>query len=758
MSAEPSEAPVSLDPQVDIYHRQAQQAQVENNYGLAISLYEQAIQHHPENRSSYWHLGLMLLFQAQEAEAQTTWLMAMVEGEPDQIVQWTAELLQVLETAAAQQTQLQNYGLAWSIRQHMREIAPESGDNLLHLLGLSAQQGTLNGDEIADLGIVPLLQTGPSPGMDASFLLQVLESTLAMPAHPIMMEFTLAILPHITDPVACDLVLIKSTLKLASEQKQPQLAASLLEHYVDLAANRVDILPHLAALYQQAGDYERSITVARELLELAPTLVGKIIANYLLLRSLMEAGGLWHEAETALAYHKVLFSQLFQEQPQDISPDNTLTLLNTGFFLPYFHDDLPTHRSLQNQLAQICQLNVRRFGGPEIAPFRQGIAARHAALASLAVPTTKRLKIGYLSHCLGRHSVGWLARWLLQHHDRDQFQLHGYFLKEFTNDGLHDWYLNQVDKVCRVGTDCEAGTLALAAQIYQDEIDILVDLDSITSHNTCDLLTLKPAPIQVTWLGWDASGLDTIDYFLADPYVLPDTAQAHYTEKIWRLPHTYVAVDGFEVGVPNVRRENLQIPSDAVIFLSAQAPYKRHPEAIRLQLQIIREVPNSYFLVKSPGNPASLQSFFVALAAEMGVNPDRLRFLPSVRAEEIHRANLSIADVVLDTFPYNGATTTLETLWMGVPLVTRVGQQFASRNSYTMLKNVGIEEGIAWTDAEYVEWGVRLGTDAMLRRQVANKLWRSRQTAPLWNAAAFTHEVEQAYQEMWRIYQQKSEP
>ncbi len=134
MSAEPSEAPGSFYPRVDIYHRQAQQAQVENNYGLAISLYEQAIQHHPENRSSYWHLGLMLLFQAQEAEAQTTWLMAMVDGEPDQIAQWTAELLQVLETAAEQQIQLQNYGLAWSIRQHMREIAPESGDNLLRIL------------------------------------------------------------------------------------------------------------------------------------------------------------------------------------------------------------------------------------------------------------------------------------------------------------------------------------------------------------------------------------------------------------------------------------------------------------------------------------------------------------------------------------------------------------------------------------------------------------------------------------------------
>lgn len=104
---------------------------------------------------------------------------------------------------------------------------------------------------------------------------------------------------------------------------------------------------------------------------------------------------------------------------------------------------------------------------------------------------------------------------------------------------------------------------------------------------------------------------------------------------------------------------------------------------------------------------------------------------------------------MLDTFPYNGATTTLETLWMGIPLVTRMGEQFAARNSYTMLKNVGVEEGIAWTDEEYVEWGIRLGTDAVLRQQVREKLRQSRQTSPLWNAAQFTREMERAYEQMW---------
>jgi len=129
-----------------------------------------------------------------------------------------------------------------------------------------------------------------------------------------------------------------------------------------------------------------------------------------------------------------------------------------------------------------------------------------------------------------------------------------------------------------------------------------------------------------------------------------------------------------------------------------------------------------------------------------------LRFLPEVALEGVHRANLGIADVVLDTYPYNGATTTLETLWMGIPLVTRVGEQFAARNSYTMMMNVGVTEGIAWTDEEYVEWGIRLGKYPDLRQQIAWKLRQSRQTSPLWNAKHFTKEMEKAYEQMWQIY------
>jgi len=230
---------------------------------------------------------------------------------------------------------------------------------------------------------------------------------------------------------------------------------------------------------------------------------------------------------------------------------------------------------------------------------------------------------------------------------------------------MQQWYISKSDKAYKLGIS----GIEAAEKIYEDEIDILIDLDSITMNTSCEVMAIKPAPVQVSWLGWDASGVPNADYYIADNYVLPESAQDYYAEKIWRLPETYVAVDGFEVGVPTVRRDSLDIPSDAVIYYCSQMGYKYNPNTARLQMQIIKSVPNSYFVTKWFAEQESLKNFFIQIAESEGLSADRLRFLPYAASEAVHRANLGIADVVLDTYPYNGATTTLETLWMCIPLV-----------------------------------------------------------------------------------------
>ncbi len=733
------------------WQEQGYQFLLRGKYNQASALYEQAITAEPEVKSHYWYLGLVLLLQGQETEAQTTWLMAIMEGEPSQVDEWTEELKQVLQSEATRREDLGENAVAEAIRKHIRELDSTNIDNSLHLAQLAIKQKTYIGDELNDLGIIELLQSEPLVKVDLELLLDVLQNVLCYaPWHTSSLKLAEACLPYIHSEKIRSVflnTLLIAGVDIAYAQKQPGVAAQFLELGLRLDAKNTEFLRHLATCYQNSERYEQGIETAKLLYSFSESLPDKATANHVILRGLMSAGGHWQEADAACQQQNALLTSLVEEKPIPLDSLTISRLLNSNFFVPYFRDEPREFRQLQNQLAEFCQANTEIQAKEKVEKYRQ----RHLDRQGRGI-TQKPLKIGYLSYCLRQHSVGWLARWLFRHHDRDRFQIYAYFVAcNPVYDPLHEWYLSQVNQAYNLSSKEE-----IAEQIFQDEIDILIDLDSLTLDVSYQVVALKPAPIQVTWLGWDASGIPAVDYFIADPYVLPDSAQEYYSEKIWRLPQTYIAVDGFEVDVPTLRREELNIESDAVVYLSAQRGFKRNPETARLQMKILKEVPNSYFLIKGGADEASIKSLFTQLADEEGVDGNRLRFLKGDLTESIHRANLGIADVVLDTYPYNGATTTLETLWMCIPLVTRVGEQFAARNSYTMMINAGITEGIAWTDEEYIQWGVRLGKDEALRQTISWKLRQSRKTAPLWNGKQFTREMEKAYEQMWQRYAETS--
>lgn len=724
---------------------QAYRYLIQNEIDKAVEFYEQAVESCPEVKSNYWYLGLLLLLHEQEAEAQTFWLMTMAEGTAPEIEQWTADLLDVLRTEAERREQLADYAPAWLIRQHMREIYPDQLDNLLRLTQLSLHLGKFNSEILQEFQLISALQFTSINDVDAELLSDVLNSVLKIASpDPIILEFTKTCLPFISNISALRRILLSAAFRFGHLLRQPQVSASLLEQYLALHPDDVEVLGNLAIFYQDSGQYDRGIRTAQQRYDLVESSAEKIFSSHLLLRGLLSAGGYWNEAVNAAQRHKKLLAVLQLTDLSQLALGHTTRLFNSAYYLPYFDDNPQFTRTLQNHVVRLASENIRQNTKLNFNS--------HLQKPSIA-SSDRRLKVGYLSHCLCSHSVGWLARWLIQNHNRDRVELYAYFINYRSQDWLQDWYASQVDHPYCVGIDGTESRSDIADRIYQDEIDILVDLDSITLDVTCEVLALKPAPIQVTWLGWDASGLPSVDYYIADPYVLPEAAQSYYTEKIWRLPQTYIAVEGFEVDVPTLRRDQLGIPSDAVIYLSTQKGYKRHRETAKLQMQIIQAVPNSYFLIKGFADQKSIQTFFFEIAEEVGVSRDRIRFLPDAISESVHRANLAIADVVLDTYPYNGATTTLETLWMGIPLVTRVGEQFAARNSYTMMVNAGITEGIAWSDDEYVEWGVRLGKNTALRQKIHWDLLRSRQTAPLWNAKQFARDMEDAYHQMWEIHQ-----
>jgi len=722
------------------YSEKAYKCLITGNYSQAVNLWEQAVELEPNVKTHYWYLGLGLLLQGQEVEAQTAWLMGMSDGKSEEVEQWTEELIQVLQTEAQRQEKLPDYTVAWAIRQHLWEINPSDINNILCLMYLGINLDRLSDEDLNNWNAIELLSSQLPDRVNRQLLWQVLKSLLDFaPVHPLSLEFTKACLPYVQELETFLNIIVPASIKVAHTTKQPAAAASLLELGLQLNPEDTSILLYISGFYQNASMYIKGIETARLCYSLVKTLTGKIRANYMLLRALMSASGYWEEFCSVLEEQESLLSTLIAEAPTPLEQVKVVLLLNAPYFRPYFQDNPQKNREIQNKLMQFCYDRIQENLCETVQRYRQRETSKR----------TKLQKIGYLSNCLCRHSVGWLARGLFQHHNRDRFEIYGYFVnyKQIT-DSIQNWYVQNVSHAYKGGIY----GLEIAEKIYEDEIDILIDLDSITMDISCEILALKPAPIQATWLGWDASGLPSIDYFIADPYVLPKFAQEYYTEGIWRLPQTYIAVDGFEVGIPTLRRDSLDIPNDAIIYLSAQKGYKRHPDTARLQMKIIKAVPSSYFLIKGAAEGEAVKSFFTEIAEEEGVDATRLRFLDLDPSEAVHRANLAIADVVLDTYPYNGATTTLETLWMGIPLVTRVGEQFAARNSYTMMINAGIIEGIAWTDQEYIEWGIRLGEDKALRQQVVWKLRQSRQTAPLWNAQQFAREMESAYEQMWAKY------
>ncbi|MBE9007171.1 O-linked N-acetylglucosamine transferase, SPINDLY family protein [Fortiea sp. LEGE XX443] len=733
---------------LDELNEKAYKYLVQENYYQATQIYELLIDIEPNIKSYYWYLGLLLLLQKQEAEAQTTWLMAMMEGEESDTVQWTEQLKVVLNQEALRQESIEDYGNAVLLRQHIKELCPTDITNLLRLIQLQIKQENYTGEELTDFGILKILQSEPPVAVECELLITVLDNVLNYaPLYLSSQELVKACVTYIHEQQQANTfihILVKSAIKIGYAQKQPAIAASILEICLSLDPNNREILFYITGLYFAYSKYSKGIETAKLSYFLSTELADQIFANNLILRGLVSSGGTnWQAACEAWQKHELLLEELKELNPTNLNSLQISRLFNTDYFTPYFQDKPQLYRKLRNSLSKVCQANIENYAQESIEKFQQRYIQQQKILNS-----EKTLKIGYLSHCFQSHSVGWLARWLIKHHDRDRFQINGYFIScDPAFDPLHEWYLDHFTYSYKSSIP-----EALTEQISQDEIDILIDLDSITLDLTCGIMAVKPAPVQVTWLGWDASGIPAIDYFIADPYVLPESADEYYSEKIWRLPQTYIAVDGFEVGVPTLRRDDLHIPTDAIVYYSGQRGFKRHPDTARLQMKIIKEVPNSYFLIKGDADEEAIKTFFYQLAEEEGVEIERLRFLPGVASEAAHRANLGIADIVLDTYPYNGATTTLETLWMGIPLVTRVGEQFAARNSYTMMVNAGISEGIAWTDAEYVEWGVRLGKDENLRQQVAKKLKVSRQTAPLWNGKQFTREMEKAYEQMWQKY------
>ncbi len=688
-----------------------------------------------------WLLGIAQLLEGNEETAQLAWMSQLYEASDEQVEQWSLDIFRLLNKEAIRQEEQDSLEHAWLLRCHAQQFNESDLQNKLEAFRLSHQLNLLTADFYQSLELSKTLSE-----LSESIEINVLEDyreTLIETLKISLQQFPLLDLTYelseicarifTSDSLFLDTIL-DASLTIYYAHRLPLRALRLLDLCYSYRPDHLDLLRLIITVKISIGDFDAAISLAKSSCELSKTLVENVVCSYILIKTYIQSGSAWDAAQEEAKNYKQFLSKLLNNSDSALRKASVSWLFSGGFVLPYLEDSPESNRDYINAIGSFCKREMDHFNPPQ----------------SIEINPSNRLRIGYLSSCLRRHSVGWLARSLFNNRDHEKFEIFTYFVNALErSDPIQDWYEQSSDTAHRFGLD---SANQISNQIMQDKIDILIDLDSITFDISCEVLCSRPAPIQATWLGWDASGIPSIDYYIADPYVLPEDADSYYSEKIFRLPSTYVAIDGFEVAPPTLSRKSLGLEKDSILYFSAQNGMKRNPEMLKLQLEIIKAVPNSYFLIKGLGATEMLKQYITDIAKDMDIAREKIIFLGIDSSSEIHRGNLSVSDIVLDTYPYNGATTTMEALWMERPIVTKVGQQFSARNSYTMLKNAGVKEGIAWSNEEYVDWGIRLGLDKELRDDIAWKLKQSKRSAPLWNARQFTQDMESAYLAMWQSH------
>ncbi len=702
----------------------------ENNYQAVINFYEQLLEENPENINDYFYLGLAYLLAGKEEEAQTTWFLVIAESEESESENLQQKLLSILEEEAIREEEADHKTTAWLIRNHGREIKPENINNLLKLILLEIELGYYHPIKLDEWQITEILGQQLKNSFTEEYILELLDKILEF-ENQRSIEFAQVCLNLVSRSEQIKVFFINK-LNNIKNRLHPNYVADLAKMYLSYEPENEHLAYGTFWEYYYISLFDKSLEIATTYKANAQDLVSKFLWNGHLLFAYQMIGN-WFELEKTIQNHRNLLEEIIKNNAkvtQKYVGDALITMANT---FHYFQDNPQENHYLQQEIAKIFQ-DYHNTNYQKLLPRNNN--------------PNRKLKIGYIASTFKSHSVGWLARWIFQHHDREQFEIIGYCPRVKENPMTNQWFRAQCDQFYYLGNTLKT----ILEQIEKDEIDILVELDSFTYNLTGVVMAHKPAPIQVTWLGSDASSLPTIDYYIADNYVLPENAQEYYSEKIWRLPNTYLAIDGFEIGIPSISKSSLGIPDDAIIYFNLQNGLKVHPDNLKLQLEIVKAVPHSYFMRKAAGDRQIIEKFTFEIADQVGLAHDRILIIDRAKDEPTHRANLQVADVVFDTYPYNGATTTLETLWVGTPMVTKVGEQFSARNSYGFMINAGITEGIAYNDQEYFDWGVRLGQDANLRKEISWKLKQSRQTSPLWNGKKFTREMEQAYRQMWELY------
>jgi protein O-GlcNAc transferase len=384
------------------------------------------------------------------------------------------------------------------------------------------------------------------------------------------------------------------------------------------------------------------------------------------------------------------------------------------------------------------QLYAKKECPPSTSPISRGELYRH-----------ERIRVAYLSADFHDHPTAFLAAGLFEHHDRARFETIAVSFGPDQQLGMRARIRDAVDHFRDVREKSDHDVAELLRDL---EVDIAVDLKGLTERGRPQILAFRPAPIQVSYLGYPGTmGADYIDYIIADRIVIPESHRQYYTEKVVYLPDSYQVNDSkrqISEGTPS--RAEVGLPQAGFVFCSFNNSYKITPTVFDIWMRLLRGVEGSVlWLLESNGGVAHRLR---REAAHRGIAPERLVFAPFIGSAD-HLARCRLADLCLDTLPCNAHTTASDALWAGVPMVTCLGSSFAGRVGASVLNAAGLPELISRSLEDYEQLALRLATDEKALAVIKEGLRINRSACPLFDTDRFRRHIEAAYTTMWERYQ-----
>jgi predicted O-linked N-acetylglucosamine transferase (SPINDLY family) len=528
-------------------------------------------------------------------------------------------------------------------------------------------------------------------------------------------------------------------------------AIAVYRRLLDFAPEHVDALNNMGAALLTDGRPGEALQALQQALTLKPDFP----------EACYNLGNVWRElgkpGQAIAAYGNALrlrpdyadcFSQLVYHRWRacdwrdfEASQQRLIEMVRQGARVPPFY-------LLSTPAAAADQLTC---AGQWIRPM---IPPRREILARWATAKEARIRVGYLSGDFHQHATAHLTAELIERHDRQRFEVIGYSYGPDDGSPMRARLARAFDRFVDIGSMSHRGA---AARIHADKVGILVDLKGYTQHARPQICSYRPAPVQVSYLGYPATmGADFIDYILVDKLVVPSSQQPFFSEKLVHLPDCYQANDRKrEIAATAVSREECGLPENGFVFCSFNNSYKITPRIFDIWMRLLKAIPNSVLWLLQANE--LVETNLRSEAAKRGTDPDRLVFAP-ILPPAGHLARHRKADLFLDTLPCNAHTTASDALWAGLPLLTCVGDTFAGRVAASLLAAVGLPELITASLGDYERAALALAGDPARLAQLRTKLQRNRDASPLFDLPRLTGNIETAYVRMWETWRAGQQP